>query len=114
VIRAGILAVPKGQTEAAKSLGLSHFKTLRFVVLPQAFRIVLPPLVNNIVALLKDSSLVSAIGLVELSLSGSRISSETFQPVPVLTTVAFIYLILTTVLTLFASQLESCLRGAKR
>lgn len=106
VIRAGIIAVPKGQTEAARSLGLSHLQSLIFVVLPQAFRIVVPPLVNNAVALLKDSSLVSTIGLLELSLAGSRISSETFQPVPVLTTVALVYLVLTTAMTLMTSTLE--------
>lgn len=98
-IRAGILAVPKGQTEAARSLGFSRYKTMRFIVLPQALKIVVPPLVNNIVALLKDSSLVSAIGLLELTLTGNRITSETFRPAPVLITVAFVYLVLTTFLT---------------
>lgn len=105
-IRAGILAVPKGQREAARSLGLSPFKTMRWVILPQALRIVVPPLVNNIVALLKDSSLASSIGLLELTLTGNRITSETFRPVPVLITVACIYLILTTVLTGVTSFLE--------
>lgn len=85
VIRAGILAVPRGQVEAARSLGLSGVQTMRTVVLPQALRIVVPPLVNNLVALLKDSSLASTISLLELTLAGSRVSSETFQPVPVLT-----------------------------
>lgn len=109
-IRAGILAVPRGQTEAARSLGLSKYKTMRWVVLPQAMRIVIPPLVNNIVALLKDSSLVSSIGLLELTLTGSRITSETFQPAPVLITVAFVYLVLTTVLTAATTLLEKGLR----
>jgi polar amino acid transport system permease protein len=99
VIRAGILAVPRGQTEAAQSLGLSKFKTFRFIIFPQALRIVIPPLVNNLAALLKDSSLASSIGLLELSLAGNRVSSETFLPVPVLTTVAAVYLALTTALT---------------
>jgi len=105
-IRAGIMAIPKGQIEAARSLGLSKFMSLRWIVLPQALRIVLPPLVNNIVALLKDSSLASSIGLLELTLAGNRITSETFRPVPVLITVAFVYLILTTVLTGVSSFLE--------
>lgn len=95
VIRAGIEAIPKGQFEAAQSLGFSHIQTMRFIILPQAIRIVIPPLINNIIALSKDSSLASAIGLLELTLSGQRISSETFMPVPVLTTIAMIYLILT-------------------
>lgn len=110
VIRAGIQAVPRGQTEAARSLGLSSTQTMVYVVLPQAFRIVVPPLINNVVALLKDSSLASAIGLLELSLAGNRISSETFLPVPVLTTVACIYLALTTAITALAGFLERRLR----
>lgn len=110
VIRAGIQAVAKGQTEASLSLGLSRFQTLRFVVLPQALKIVVPPLVNNLVALLKDSSLASSIGLLELTLAGNRVSSETFQPVPVLTTVAIVYLCLTTAVTTFTHFLEKKLK----
>lgn len=98
-IRAGILAVPNGQLEAARSLGLSQFQALRWVVLPQAFKIVIPPLMNNFVALLKDSSLVSSIGLLELTLVGNRVTSETYLPVPVLTTVACIYFAWTTILS---------------
>lgn len=106
VIRAGILAIPRGQSEASRSLGLSRFQSMRFVILPQAIRVVTPPLVNNIVALLKDSSLASSIGLLELTLAGNRISSETFLPVPVLTTVAVIYLLQTTTITFLASLLD--------
>jgi ABC-type amino acid transport system permease subunit len=72
-IRAGILAVHKGQTEAARSLGLTPFMTFRDVVFPQTFRISLPPLVINIVSLLKDASLAYMIGVVELSNIGNRI-----------------------------------------
>lgn len=114
VIRAGILAIPRGQTEAARSLGLSGGQTMQTVVLPQALRIVVPPLVNNVVALLKDSSLASSIALLELTLAGSRVSSETFQPIPVLTTVAAVYLALTTVMTLFTDQLERRVKIATR
>lgn len=105
-IRAGILAVPKGQSEAARSLGLSRFQTFRDVIFPQSFRIALPPLVNNFVALLKDSSLAYVIGVVELSNIGNRIQSATFEPVPVFITVACIYLILTTVLTQISGAVE--------
>ncbi len=105
-IRAGILAVHKGQTEAARSLGLSPFQTFRDVVFPQSFRVALPPLVNNVVALLKDSSLAYVIGVVELSNIGNRIQSVTFQPVPVFITTASIYLILTTVLTQISGAIE--------
>jgi polar amino acid transport system permease protein len=105
-IRAGILAVHRGQTEAARSLGLTPFMTFRDIVFPQAFRISLPPLVNNIVALLKDSSLAYTIGVVELTNIGNRVQAATFQPVPSLATVAIIYLLLTTVLTQISSAIE--------
>lgn len=105
-IRAGILAVHRGQTEAARSLGLTPFMTFRDIVFPQAFRISLPPLVNNIVALLKDSSLAYTIGVVELTNIGNRVQAATFQPVPSLTTVAIIYLLLTTVLTQISGAVE--------
>ena len=114
VIRAGIQAIPRGQGEASRSLGLSGAQTMTSIVLPQALRVVVPPLVNNLVALLKDSSLASAIALVELTLAGQRVSSETFQPIPVLTTIAGVYLALTTVLTLFTDQLERRIKIAGR
>jgi len=114
VVRAGIQAIPKGQWEAAWSLGLSPVDTMRFVILPQALRIVVPPLVNNVVALLKDSSLASVITLTELALSGQRIISATFRPVEVYLAVAAIYLLLTTVLTQFTNRLEERLKVAGR
>jgi polar amino acid transport system permease protein len=105
-IRAGILAVHKGQTEAARSLGLSPFQTFRDVIFPQSFRIALPPLVNNIVSLLKDSSLAYVIGVVELSNIGNRIQAATFEPIPVFITTASIYLILTSVMTQISGAIE--------
>lgn len=105
-IRAGILAVHKGQTEAARALGLSPLQTFRDVIFPQSFRIALPPLVNNFVSLLKDSSLAYVIGVVELSNIGNRVQSATFQPIPVFITTACIYLILTTGLTQIAGAIE--------
>jgi polar amino acid transport system permease protein len=105
-IRAGLLAVPKGQIEAARSLGLSPWFTFLDVTFPQAFKISLPPLVNNIVALLKDSSLAYAIGVVELTNVGNRIQAATFQPLPILLTSATIYLLLTTVLTQISNAVE--------
>ncbi len=115
VIRAGILAVPKGQTEASLSLGLSSFQNMKLIILPQAIKIITPPLVNNFVSLLKDSSLASSIGLLELTLAGNRISSETFLPVPIITTVAIIYLALTTAITFLTSVIEKKMffRGSK-
>jgi polar amino acid transport system permease protein len=105
-IRGGILAVPRGQLDAARSLGLSPWSAFGHVILPQAVRIGLPSLVNNLIGLLKDSSLAYAIGVVELSMVGNRVQAESFQPVPVFVTVAAIYLLLTTTLTWFSNALE--------
>lgn len=105
-IRAGIQAVAKGQTEAARSLGLSPLQTFVHVVAPQGFKIALPPLVNNVVALLKDTSLAYGIGVVELSNVGNRLQAATFLPVPILITTALIYLVLTTVLTQVSGAIE--------
>ena len=105
-IRSGLLAVPRGQLEAATALGLSKWHTFIDVSFPQAFKIALPPLVNNIVALLKDSSLAFTIGVVELTNAGSQVKSTSFQAVPVFITTAIIYLLLTTVMTLFSDAVE--------
>ncbi len=113
-IRAGILAVPKGQTEAARSLGLSPLQTFHHVIFPQSFKIALPPLVNNVVALLKDSSLAYVIGVVELSNVGNRVQAATFQPVPVFIATASIYLVLTTMLTQISGAIEARLDVEQR
>jgi len=105
-IRAGLQAVAKGQSEAARSLGLSPVQTFIHVVAPQGFKIALPPLVNNIVALLKDTSLAYGIGVVELFNMGNRLQAATFLPVPTYVTAALIYLTLTTVLTQIANAIE--------
>ena len=106
LLRAGLLAVPRGQTEAAKALGLGRTHVFLDVVFPQAFKISLPPLVSNFVALLKDSSLAYAIGVVELTNVGNRIQSATFQPIATLTTVAVTYLLLTTLVTQISNAVE--------
>ncbi len=114
VVRAGILALPHGQWEASLSLGLSKLQMMWSVLLPQAFRISLPPLLNNLIALLKDSSLASSIALYELSLAGNRISSETFEPVPVLVTTAVLYLFVTSLLAAFVQPLERYVQKGTR
>jgi polar amino acid transport system permease protein len=106
VFRSGFESVPRGQREAAKSLGLSKVLTFWIIIFPQALKVAIPALVNNIVALLKDSSLASGIGLLELSLAGQRVSSESFEPVPVLMTVALFYLSLTTLITICTNAFE--------
>jgi len=96
VYRAGIEGIPRGQTEAARSLGMSQTQAMFYIVLPQAIRIVLPPLANDFIAMLKDSALVSAIGGVvnnaELTLRGRMYASSTFRSFEVYNMVALIYL----------------------
>jgi polar amino acid transport system permease protein len=94
VYRAGIEAVPRGQMEAARSLGMSHGQSMRFVVVPQAVRKVIPPLLNDFIALMKDTSLVSVIGFVEVVQAGRDIQSETFNS-SALTLGAILFLIVT-------------------
>ncbi len=79
VYRAGIESVPGGQTEAARSLGMSHGQAMRHVIVPQAVRKVIPPLLNDLLALMKDTSLVSILGLVEVVKAGSDVQSEFFN-----------------------------------
>jgi polar amino acid transport system permease protein len=79
VYRAGIEAVPGGQMEAARSLGMSHGRSMRHVIVPQAIRKVIPPLLNDFIALMKDTTLVSVIGLIEVVQVGRDIQSETFN-----------------------------------
>jgi polar amino acid transport system permease protein len=79
VYRAGIEAVPRGQTEAARSLGMSHGQAMRFVIVPQAIRKVIPPLLNDLIALMKDTSLVSVIGALEVVQVGFDIQTENFN-----------------------------------
>ncbi len=111
-IRAGIQAVPKGQWEAARSLGLSNARTLRHVVLPQAARIVIPPVVNDFIACLKDSSLVSIIGLRELTRAGREYSSSTFLDFQTWIVVGLLYLVMTLALSRLSGMLEARLRRA--
>jgi polar amino acid transport system permease protein len=106
ILRACLQAIPKGQFDAARSLGLRRSQMMRRVILPQAFRVAVPPLVNNIIGLLKDSSLAYVIGVVELSLVGNRLQAATFRPVPVFVTTAAVYLFMTTFLSSFSAALE--------
>lgn len=95
IFRAGIEAVPKGQIEAARSLGLSGWQTARFVVLPQALRIVIPPLGNEFIAMLKDTSLLSVLSIRDITQRTREFSAATFQVFPPFNTVAVLYICLT-------------------
>lgn len=110
VFRAGIQSVDKGQVEAAKSLGLSRFQRFRLVVLPQAVRVILPPLGNDFVAMVKDSSLVSVLGVQDITQLGKVYASGSFRFFETYSIVAYVYLILTVSLSLGLRRLEKRLR----
>ncbi len=107
IVRAGIQAIPKGQTEAALSLGMSRLQSWRYILLPQAFRLIIPPLANEFIACLKDSSLVSIIGLRELTRAGTEYYSQHFIDFHTWFLVGLIYLSITLSLTKAASVLEN-------
>ena len=113
VFRSGIEAVDPGQIEAAQSLGMTGGLIMRRVVLPQAFRIALPPYGNTLIMLLKDSSQASAITVAELSLEGKLIAASTFKNITVFTLVAAAYLLMSIPLIMLVSELEKKLGGRK-
>jgi L-cystine transport system permease protein len=106
-IRASVLSIPRGQIEAAQTLGLSGGRMVRFVIAPQALRIALPPLANDFIDLVKGTSLVYTITIVDLFLVGQQIASATFQPLAIYVEVALVYLLIVTLLTLLQGRLET-------
>ena len=114
IIRAGILAVPRSQGEAALSLGLRPWQVQAFVLLPQAARIVLPPLTGLAISLVKHSAIVSAIAIFDLASEGRNAIADTFMTFEIWLTVAAIYLVVTTTLSLLASLLERRLARVTR
>jgi polar amino acid transport system permease protein len=106
IVRSGLSAIARGQTESALALGFSPSETMRSIILPQVFRIILPPITNEAIATLKNTSLLSTITVVELTLYAQTLIAATFRPFEFYIAVALIYLVLTTVLTQAASWLE--------
>src|SRR5574343_797725 len=107
IFRAGIQSIHLGQTQAAWSLGLTHGQAMRFVIMPQAFRRMVPALVNEGVTLIKDSSLVSAIGLAELALAARTVAGAYSRYWEPYLAISAVYLILTLTLSLLAKRLEA-------
>jgi len=107
IFRAGIQSIHRGQTQAAYSVGLSHVQAMRFVVLPQAFRRMVPALVNEGVTLIKDSSLVSAIGLAELALAARTVAGAYSRYWEPYLAISAVYLVLTLTLSVLARRLEA-------
>ncbi len=106
IIRAGIQSIPRGQSEAARSLGMSAAETMIHIVLPQAFKRVLPPLAGQFISLIKDSSLVSVIAITDLTKSGREIITSSFATFEIWFTVALLYLVVTSVLSQLLFWLE--------
>ena len=106
IFRAGIQAIDQGQFEAGRSLGLSWWQTMYYIILPQAFHNILPPLGNEFITMLKDSSLVSVIGFEELTRRGQLIIAQTYASFEIWMTVAALYLIMTLALAKFVSFME--------
>ena len=106
IFRAGIQSVDKGQMEAGRSLGLSWWQTMRFIIIPQAFKASIPPLGNEFIAMLKDSSLVSVIGFEELMRRGQLIIAKTYAATEIWGTVAIIYLCMTIPISRLVAYLE--------
>lgn len=107
IFRAGIQSIHLGQTQAAYSIGLTHSQAMRFIVLPQAFRRMVPALVNEGVTLIKDSSLVSAIGLAELALAARTVAGAYARYWEPYLAISVVYLVLTLTLSLMARRLEA-------
>ena len=114
IFRSGIMSVDQGQFEAGRSLGLNFTKTMRLIIMPQAFKNVLPALANEFITLLKETSIIGTIGMMDLTRGASIIQSRTYQPFMPLLAAALIYLALVLVMTKLVSRLERRLRSNER
>ncbi len=106
IVRAGIQAVDNGQLEAARSLGMNQRQAMTHVILPQALKIVIPPMINEFIALLKDSSLVSAITVPELMHRGDLVFANTYQATWVFAAIAVIYFVITKTISVMGDRVE--------
>jgi polar amino acid transport system permease protein len=104
--RSGLQAVPRDQIDAADVLGLGYLHRMQYVVVPQAFRIILPVLISLSVTALKDTALVSTLGIAELMYQGHTVASQTYRPLEILTTVALIYFVIAFPFTTLSRRLE--------
>ena len=111
IFRSGIQSIDRGQTEAGRSLGMSWTQTMVNIVIPQAFRRIIPQLGNEFIAMLKDSSLVSVIGFEELTRKGQLIIASTYGSLEIWTTVAILYLVMTLSISRFVAYLEKKFNG---
>lgn len=106
IVRSGIQSVPKGQMEAARSSGMTYWQAMRLIILPQAFRRVLPPLASQFIMLIKDSSLISVIGATELTLAAKNLVSTTLRSIEIWTFVGLLYFVMTFTLSMIIRVIE--------
>lgn len=114
IFRAGIMSVDNGQFEAGRSLGFNYFQTMKFIVIPQMFKAVLPTLCNEFIALLKETSVAGYVGVIDLTKAGNTIAGRTFEYFIPLISVAVIYLVLVMILSWLVGILERRLRKSDR
>ena len=114
IIRSGLQAIDIGQSEAARSLGMSQRQTMRYVVIPQAFKIIVPAMGNEFITLIKETSILSAAGIVEVTRRGTLWASSSFLSFPAYIGVAVVYLILTLTLSRLVSYIERRLAQSDR
>lgn len=114
IVRSGIMSIDQGQFEAGRSLGFSYPMTMLYIIMPQAFKNVLPALANEFIVLLKETSICGYIGLMDLTRGGDIIRSVTYEAFFPLIAVAFLYLIMVMVLTALVKKLERRLRSSER
>lgn len=114
IFRSGIMSIDHGQFEAGRSLGFNYFQMMRFVVIPQAFKVVLPTLCNEFIALIKETSIAGYVGIMDLTKAGDLIRGRTFKAFMPLIGVAVIYLLLVIILTWLVGMLERRLRKSER
>lgn len=112
IFRAGIQAVPAGQAEAARSVGMSYAASMRKIILPQAFRHMIPPFVNEAVSILKYSSLVSVLGVADLTYQAQTLSTTAFRPIEIFTFIGVVYFLLCWLMSSAAQVLERRLRAS--
>lgn len=114
IFRAGIMSIDHGQFEAGRSLGFNYFQTMRFVIIPQMFKAVLPTLCNEFIVLLKETSVAGYVGVIDLTKAGNTIAGRTFSYFIPLLSVAVIYLVVVLILTWLVGKLERRLRRSER
>lgn len=114
IVRSGIMSIDKGQTEAGRSLGLNATQTMWLIIMPQAFKNVLPALINEMIVLLKETAIIGYIGTIDITKAATLVQSQTYSAFVPLITAAVFYLILVMILTYFMGKLERRLRTNER